>query len=746
MKNGRVLKLLIKENNRSTYAKASTIENQYWQGSACRIRQRLLVSVSLMADTVCHICEEHEARFQCTLCGPDYVLCQGCLIYSHSGVRALHPVLRFTKQYGKELVGFAGSEVSGPHTCGACQGPTAMRSVMMSDVGWCGDILVQGCVQNTCTGFDERLIDIGFFPGNSNKHKSKVAFSLKLLELYRSMNLRTGIAANAFMRSISGFQYGNEHPTVVYRYFLRAVVEYRQTMIILERLEGVGVSDLFSGCMACPRAHEEGRMHICADGCFRLPRLKKPREVQNMRPLLDRMFIGQQEMKDYLTMIGADDTPDDTVDKECSDFYALTEPVKRKFLAFDETGIFGASCARHGPIIKLTDTFKGERLSIFDYILIKTFLPNDKRKLTVYYDVGCRYLPHIKKTPVLNVLPIMCFLLVAVPIFHVYAHGIRCLKRMSPRVVQGCGMTDGEESERIWAMFGQHHKSTKEMKAFSRRIVLEDQAHFQWITAHEKMPGRINSRDRKYDTALQAYRSTRATFKESDEELDQLSLESRTKDRPKTLRVRHHDAAEISLYRIDLNIRRSRNNIVFLQACVNRRGAASDHKIRRTLQKQLTSLYKSIEKNIVKRNEYLLVCNPETLAANSLIYGEELSSDAVHDKNREHPFWHVDPSHRDDGLDQLQVDTWDLLKRHIEELDMLKNEQTMWIKHAKEDMQRLIDINHSDVTESVPELFKDDWFKAQKMWCHRRVKSIRETAMKAGWIHGLDGIGEDMAF
>lgn len=41
-----------------------------------------------------------------------------------------------------------------------------------------------------------------------------------------------------------------------------------------------------------------------------------------------------------------------------------------------------------------------------------------------------------------------------VPKFHVYAHGGGCLRRMHPGVNTGCGMTEGETSERQWSYLG----------------------------------------------------------------------------------------------------------------------------------------------------------------------------------------------------------------------------------------------------------------------------------------------------
>lgn len=141
----------------------------------------------------------------------------------------------------------------------------------------------------------------------------------------------------------------------------------------------------------------------------------------------------QQPVKDFLQVLDKSDRPDPILEKDCSDFYALTAPEKLKQRGLDETGVFAMFCARHGAVFAATDVFKGERFGLFDFLLRKTFLPNDQRTWTIYYDVGCRYQSHIRRTT--GILPpsIMAFLLVAVPIFHVYAHGTQYIRNFNPR-------------------------------------------------------------------------------------------------------------------------------------------------------------------------------------------------------------------------------------------------------------------------------------------------------------------------
>ena len=63
---------------------------------------------------------------------------------------------------------------------------------------------------------------------------------------------------------------------------------------------------------------------------------------------------------------------------------------------------------------------------------------------------------------------------VAVPIFHAYAHDASCQHEFSPRNIEGFGLTDGENVERLWSYLGRFARMTKEMSSGNRVDVLSD--------------------------------------------------------------------------------------------------------------------------------------------------------------------------------------------------------------------------------------------------------------------------------
>ena len=60
------------------------------------------------------------------------------------------------------------------------------------------------------------------------------------------------------------------------------------------------------------------------------------------------------------------------------------------------------------------------------------------------------------------------------PIFHAYAHNASCQHAFSPRNIEGFGLTDGENVERLWSYLGRFAKMTKEMSSGNRIDLLSD--------------------------------------------------------------------------------------------------------------------------------------------------------------------------------------------------------------------------------------------------------------------------------
>lgn len=681
-----------------------------------------------MVETYCIICDTNAAEYECSSCGFDHFLCEGCLHDRHTGTLMFHVVDKLS-QCGKERHGFARNHLEIDPYCATCDKSNRPSIVMVVTLKWSQEITITSC--KNCSQLDKRLLYLRLFPGGSNRYQMKSAFSLDLLSLYRELNLTSGVSTYNVFNAIHRAQNNPNPPKqTIYQAFLRAIFEWRSMKLDTELLVPIGQSELFQGCRACPRADEEGQIHICADGCFRVPRLLKTNQAKSNRPLISHYMEPQEPVKQYLEDVGVADQAVIKLEKDCTDFYALTAPNKRKHKFLDETGVFAIFCARHGSVFRATDVFKGERFGLLDYLLMKTFKPNDKRQLTLYYDVGCKYRPHILKTPGILPLPVMQFLLILVPIFHIYAHGSKCIRQFHPRWMKNCAMTDGEASERQWPFIGQHHKTTKEMRKENRRVVLEDQFAFLWKRTQSKIPSSINKKMITYTVAVEELRRQRDALTETDDELEALTRKRANTDVSPTLRTRVFDNPESNVFRVDTNIRRNRNQIAFYHSLINRRGAAQDHKIRRNLQESISKLYKSIETARNKRNNLLAECDVDrvqTMTGAQRIFPVTLEFNDIMDKTS--GFWLVNPNDGVEGIEDSKIETYNLLQRHEEELVLLEIEKARWIQHVNHDLDLLHAFCVSTLSpDNIP------WERAIRYLCQRVQRELISQARAAGWF------------
>ena len=82
---------------------------------------------------------------------------------------------------------------------------------------------------------------------------------------------------------------------------------------------------------------------------------------------------------------------------------------------------------------------------------------------------------------------------VAVPIFHAYAHNASCQHKFSPRnnIIDGFGLTDVENVERLRSYLGRFSKMTKEMSSSNRTDLLSDALSHYCKLKQRKLNSRI---------------------------------------------------------------------------------------------------------------------------------------------------------------------------------------------------------------------------------------------------------------
>ncbi|XP_064406478.1 uncharacterized protein LOC135351424 [Halichondria panicea] len=294
-----------------------------------------------------------------------------------------------------------------------------------------------------------------------------LAFHQDLLLWMESLLLEGCIGVDAFCRSLE-YKIGRDiskQLRKIYPVMIDAFEEYRFNRYQLDCLLFLSPDlNTTAICPACPQSN--GTQIISMDGVFGLCR-KKSAGVSVRPPLFSGVFFEEQQAVDEF--VADYDTFGQIIDKGCHEFLAGdTLRSKSRYAALDETAVFGSIC-RHEFPQRFLNMKHGERLAYPVYLLKKAHQNKGDKCLLLLYDIACLLETHLKNRGHLDMLEKTTL---GVPIFHVYGHCAFCQLTYSPRVLTGCGLTDGEAMERLWSCLRRFAKSTKEMRPSHRIDVL----------------------------------------------------------------------------------------------------------------------------------------------------------------------------------------------------------------------------------------------------------------------------------
>ena len=322
-----------------------------------------------------------------------------------------------------------------------------------------------------CSPFDIQLLEANCM--TSSMDNPGVSFTTRCLEFYRQLNLKGQLSSQVFSKTLNAILSAKKD---LYRSFLQSFKWYRAIKSASEQTDKVQ----FSICPVCPPFDN---IHLSLDACFGLRRRMKAGDSQSFIP--DDTYCDPKSVFQF-----ADATANQSASRDrsdCHDFQAEKQ-ANRTYKSTDylsEKGVMGLFCARHGFLLRMCDVFHGERFAYADYLLTDFLrgngltpegLQQESRKIMLYYDIGCRYRPHLTNTE-LGDFPFV-FL---IPKFHVYAHGMSCLKEYHPASIKGAGHTDGETCERAWSYLGRFARITREMSSGNRFDQLSDaKTHYNY--------------------------------------------------------------------------------------------------------------------------------------------------------------------------------------------------------------------------------------------------------------------------
>ncbi|XP_064400690.1 uncharacterized protein LOC135346605 isoform X5 [Halichondria panicea] len=424
--------------------------------------QLLRASVETGIPSPCSVCAECEepAVAICRDCGPQAYYCANHVDSVHSLTNIFHrPFLwkngMLHPYYFKQSRTFPAL-----HCC--CT--TYIKEVVCLDPKGC----FQHCVCVTfckCEPEAVTLVRHNMWP--ATPATPTLAFHQDLLLWMESLLLEGCIGVDAFCRSLE-YKIGRDiskQLRKIYPVMIDAFEEYRFNRYQLDCLLFLSPDlNTTAICPACPQSN--GTQIISMDGVFGLCR-KKSAGVSVRPPLFSGVFFEEQQAVDEF--VADYDTFGQIIDKGCHEFLAGdTLRSKSRYAALDETAVFGSIC-RHEFPQRFLNMKHGERLAYPVYLLKKAHQNKGDKCLLLLYDIACLLETHLKNRGHLDMLEKTTL---GVPIFHVYGHCAFCQLTYSPRVLTGCGLTDGEAMERLWSYLRRFAKSTKEMRPSHRIDVL----------------------------------------------------------------------------------------------------------------------------------------------------------------------------------------------------------------------------------------------------------------------------------
>jgi len=125
-----------------------------------------------------------------------------------------------------------------------------------------------------------------------------------------------------------------------------------------------------------------------------------------------------------------------------------------------------------------------------DFILFSALKRDSNNRIVISYDIGCQWNANLKrrmeKYPSHIQIEEDTVIEVAIPKFHLTAHGSSCQTRFSFNFLPGSGRTCGELVETDWGVHNILGASTREMSPASRHETLNDHwGNWNWrkITA-----------------------------------------------------------------------------------------------------------------------------------------------------------------------------------------------------------------------------------------------------------------------
>ncbi|KAF7305724.1 CxC2 domain-containing protein [Mycena chlorophos] len=433
---------------------------------------------------------ERLAEFRCRECHTQEPMCAICCVAAHAE-QPLHWIERWNGHFFHRTSLMAlGQRIQLGHPPGeACSAPHPAHSdFTVIHTNGIHSVAVDFCACHLCKDSHHvQLLRRRWYPATSDQPRTCATFVG--LDAAHAMSLSSKATLFAYYEHLEWLTDGSGlKPTDRYKALLRILREYRHLLALKRAGRGHAVGgvkststgELAIRCPACPRPginlpenwqdapprdHCLYSQFIAVDACFRLKRGMVSSNAKD--PPLNEGWSYMVEgppYRQYLLTI-----TDQQEISSCTDLAALDHANTKFAKGYTTTGVGMAVCARHEFVLPnaVGDLQRGERYGNMDYILASALRHISRLlRLVVSYDIACQWWKGLrdrlaKLPPLVKLDIILQMVRFVVPKMHIMGHTLACQLLFSLHLTLGCGQTDGEGIERLWAAINALAGSTK---------------------------------------------------------------------------------------------------------------------------------------------------------------------------------------------------------------------------------------------------------------------------------------------
>ncbi|KAI5116865.1 hypothetical protein M0805_001747 [Coniferiporia weirii] len=453
----------------------------------------------------CHSCSDIDAPYCCTECFGALSSCLTCLLSSHKHL-PLHRIEKWTRSFwGKTSLQSLGLKIHMGHAGNLCPHPLHEQYLVVYHINGFHliDVVYCGCRRlSTCWSKYNQLMHVQWYPATTISPHTMFTFAV--LNHFHKISVQGKTSAHNYYQGLTHMSdsSGVRHLLKRYDEFLQVTCCYCH-LVMAKRAgrahnpDGINNTQRGQLTLECPSCPHLGKnlpieweklatqwiymLTLAIDANFRLK--SKDRGIDG-DSALGPSWAYLMDPVPYYEQLGIQwDKEIHKIETSTCDstFQAMEKATTWVRDGYLVTRV-GAVICTHSGIIRsngVGDLQKGERYINMDYIFLSVIVGTYTMLLLVTYDIACQWhknLPRcVRKYPIkLQAAFFNMVLHIAVPKFHLKAHGEACQSRYSLNLLPHSARMDGKGIECGWSHINPITMSTREMGPGFRHNTIND--------------------------------------------------------------------------------------------------------------------------------------------------------------------------------------------------------------------------------------------------------------------------------